>query len=261
MSVEDSDMHCEACEVIEDKQHRFAELLAAGGDRKKAYYDAGYVGKAWPQLVSRTLTIDNVWASFWHHRERFSSKIEGWGEELRELERESARANVYDLFVSQNPDSEAWAHLEKLYKVGVEVKGEEGTTYRDPTRADLELAVRDVVALRLKSPDEMTHDQQMQAEAITIDPRGKMIVSTGRAAARKRSADLEGLAPERLIVDVAYKTSQDMLMRSLERECSKLKDLVEETAAGWEEGTDHPDFSVLKGAVAGLEVAVLGGVG
>ncbi len=296
--VEDSDLHCEACGLIEDKQHRFAELLGALGDREKAYYGAGYTAKAWAPLVCRLLSNENTWASFWHHRRGFSSKTRDWGEELRRLERVSSEANVYDLFVSQNPDSEAWKHLEKIYTQGVETKGEEGPTYRRPTRAELKLAVQAVVSLRPKEPHEMTLDQQMQAETITIDTRGKMVAGTGRGAARKRSADLHGFAPERLVVEVAYKQSQDALMLSLEKECARVLRLVEDSQEQFALGVagasllrdvhaffltpgssvgpdltertetflanyDHrkPNLDDLKVAVRGLEVAVLGGVG
>lgn len=273
--LEDSSLHCEACRKITPKHHRFAELLAVNGNREVSYYGAGYLGKAWSQQSFALLKRPHILEAYNFHCEIFSRKTVDWGEELRERERKQSRANAYDLWESQGVESEDWRHLKKLYTQGVEVVEDGHSKFRPPTAAELRKAVHACCELRMKAPHELTYDEQMQAEAITVDGRGKLGIQTARGAARMRSAKLEGLeAATQVKVDVNISMEKWTLAfaAAVAAEALALSQLVEELRValngdieGGEGGKGlkgaHQALEVVAQAVPQLEVRVLGRVG
>lgn len=228
-----SKAHCADCRLIEEKQHRFAELLAAHGDREKAYRGASYTAKAWSTHVSRLLSKERIWRSFLHHRNGFSEKTTGSGVELRELEWASSNANVFDLFTSQDPDSGALKHLRTLCASGIEVIGDDGQkTSRLATDEEILVAAGAALTMRPKLKHEMTHEEQMQAETLTVDNSrgGKIIVGTGRAAARGRYAKLTE-PPERVIIEHEVKLGLGWIREGLIREIAAVMVLAKTVQA------------------------------
>lgn len=271
--VVDEDIHCPACSSIRPKQHRFAELLASTSDRETSYYAAGYIGEDWSQLVLQLLSHSDVLLSYNFHCKVFSRKAVDWGQELRERERKQSRGNVYDLWEAQPVDSESWRHLETIIKDGVEVEDKDGeTSFRPPTAAELRRAVYACCEIRMKAPQELTYDEQMQAEAITVDGRGKLQVQTARGAARARSAKLEGLEATTK-VEVAVTVSMEAwtlkFAAAVAAEALTLSQLVEELRGLLSSCAEGPRQLVALGqavddlaeAVPQLEVRVLGRVG
>jgi len=224
---------CLECAELKGFWHAFAVGFAARGEgataKLEAYREAGGTAKtdvSAQQVVSREL-LKNVelQASIKHHRAQYVQKEEEFGEELRRLEEVQSRGNVFDLFVSQNPDSDCWSRLETLFVDGVERMVDGHRKMTPPTHAEKLRAAQDCVALRQKAPRELTEDQQMMAESITIDPRGKVVVGLGRGPARARIAKLRGLNAA-VEVNVEVDKGRQLLLEAVEAEQGALLDLL-----------------------------------
>jgi len=253
---------CPECSELKGFWHAFAVGFAARGEsataKLEAYREAGGTAKtdvSAQQVVSREL-LKNVelQASIKHHRAQYVQREEEFGEELRRLEEVQSRGNVVDLFVSQNPDSACWAHLETIFTAGVErvVDGQRKMT--PPTHAEKLKAVQDCVALRLKEPHELTYDEQMMIEGITIDPRGKITVSLGRGPARARIAKLRGLNAA-VEVNVEVDKGRELLLAAVEDEQEALLALWRDEDVG------APELREATGKLADGVLRRLGGVG
>lgn len=220
-------LHCKACDRLNDKEHRFAELLAEHGNRDDAVKGSGRKINSYEARAStawKLLKDKNVWASFLHHRDLFSRGCVDRGQHLRDVLYGQATANAYDLFASQEPDSGAMERLESTIRDGVEVRDEDGvTSFRPATFQEKRLAAEAVVELRMLRPDEMSEATQMQAETITVDTRnGKHTVSTGRSAAQKLFANIEGMNPTTLTIRHEVDFQANLLMAALIRRNEEL---------------------------------------
>ena len=86
--------------------------------------------------------------------------------------------------------------------------------------------------MRPKLKHEMTHEEQMQAETLTVDNSrgGKIIVGTGRAAARGRYAKLTE-PPERVIIEHEVKLGLGWIREGLIREIAAVMVLAKTVQA------------------------------
>lgn len=260
---EDSDLHCDECSLLNAQQHRFAELLAASQDRKLSFYGAGYEAESWTQRCSALLAVDNLWISYAFHCEKFSQKTVNFGRDLRAQLWSQANANVHDLFVSHDADSAEWEKARNMIKRGgVEIRDEKGTRVRNPTDDEILLAFRPIVGMRPKLKHELTTEEQMQAETITIDPRGKVMYGTGRAAAQRLFAKLEGLEADRVVkvdVTVGIKEWGARMCDALDEEVLALSQRVSELEVLLSAGEEGGNGAlVVREAVGGLSESVSG---